>query len=168
MLLWYLSCVNADRPEERNEYYNIQDLFGASFFTDASICLCDFSPVPSSCPPLGGNQMHLLGLVPGSVLMCKCVGQFSCRGPACRKCWNTPRSPSCSQSRSPARYLHRAFRDGAMREERVSLVMRECKRFPAVIFRFKASTHTTTLLRPVPPRLCPWLPPPPLSLPAGR
>ena len=81
MLLWYLSCVNADRPEERNEYYNIQDLFGASFFTDASICLCDFSPVPSSCPPLGGNQMHLLGLVPGSVLMCKCVGQFSCRGP---------------------------------------------------------------------------------------
>ena len=112
--------------------------------------------------------MHLLGLVPGSVLMCKCVGQFSCRGPACRKFWNTPRSPSCSQSRSPARYLHRAFRDGAMREERVSLVMRECKRFPAVIFRFKASTHTTTLLRPVPPLLCPWLPPPHPRFPPRR
>ena len=86
MLLWYPSCVNADRPEERNEYYNVQDLFGASFFTDASICFCVISAQFRHHAHLWEvNQMHLLGLVPGSVLMCECVGQFSCRGPACRK-----------------------------------------------------------------------------------
>ena len=39
-----------------------------------------------------------LGLVPGTVLMCKCSGQFSQWWPACRKFWNTPCSPSRSHS----------------------------------------------------------------------
>ena len=57
-----------------------------------------------------------LGLAPGPVLMCECLGQFSRWCPACRKFWNTPCCPSHShsRSRSPPRYFRWIFKDGAM------------------------------------------------------
>lgn len=96
--------------------------FSSFFFTNASVCFCAISAQFRRCADLWEeNRRRLLGLVPGPVLMCECAGQFSRRCAACRKFWSTPRSPSRSWSRSPARYLHQVFRDGAMRVEECPL-----------------------------------------------
>ena len=80
-----------------------------------------------------------LGLVPGPVLMCECLGQFSRWGPACRKFWNTPSCPSHShsRSRSPARYFHWVFKDGVMGVEGCSFW---CRRARVDINSFLEST----------------------------
>ena len=108
-----------------------------------------------------------LGLVSGPVLMCECSGQFGRRCPACRKFWNTPRSPSRSRSRSrsPARYFHRVFKDGAMRVEECPL---RCKSARVYMHSFLESTPQTPPRLDSPPSSPNAAPPRPLAPPPAR
>ena len=109
------------------------------------------------------NRRRLLGLVPGPVLMCEFAGQFSRRCAACRKFWSTPQSPSRSRSRSPARYSHRFFRDGAMRVEECPL---SCESVGVFMHSFLDLEHAcTSPPHPDTPSLSDAAPPTPMATP---
>ena len=99
-----------------------------------------------------------LGLAPGPAVMCECLGQFRPWCPACRKFWNTPCCPSHSHSwsRSPPRYFHRVFKDGAMGVEECPLRCRSARLYMHFLLK------STLPCLNSPPSL-PDAPPPPLD-----
>ena len=157
-----------DLREEMTSYLIYTTVFSSYFCTDRSLCFCAVAGEASREWEVRLVRWEReLGLVLGPVLMCECSGQFGRRCPACRKFWNTPRSPSRSRSRSrsPARYFHRVFKDGAMRVEECPL---RCKSARVYMHSFLESTPQTPPRLDSPPSSPNAAPPRPLAPPPAR